>query len=220
MRAIIRRHFSFAGVVAILALILAMSGGAWAAKKYLITSVNQISPSVLKKLKGKRGPRGREGTQGVEGKEGKQGPEGKEGKEGKEGPEGKEGKEGSPWTAGGTLPSGKTETGVWDFGINFAAPAATPVSMSFPIPLASAIPTANVHFVAPAETGVTGCPGTATNPKADPGHMCIYAQVLENVTYFTELGEYPHSYVSGVTAVFVASEPTSQGRGTWAVTAP
>jgi hypothetical protein len=44
------KRFSYANVVATLALVLAMSGGALAASHYLITSTKQISPRVLKKL--------------------------------------------------------------------------------------------------------------------------------------------------------------------------
>lgn len=43
-----RRHLSYANVTATLALIFAMSGGALAAKHYLVTKTNQISPKVLK----------------------------------------------------------------------------------------------------------------------------------------------------------------------------
>jgi hypothetical protein len=43
-----RRHINYANVVATLALVFAMSGGALAAKHYLVTKTNQISPKVLK----------------------------------------------------------------------------------------------------------------------------------------------------------------------------
>ncbi|MFZ2051303.1 MAG: hypothetical protein WAU69_10295 [Solirubrobacteraceae bacterium] len=59
-----------------------MSGGALAASKYLITSTKQISPKVVKQLKGKVGPAGPTGKEGAPGKEGAAGKEGKEGKEG------------------------------------------------------------------------------------------------------------------------------------------
>jgi hypothetical protein len=42
-----RRHLSYANVTATLALLFAMSGGALAAKHYLVTKTNQISPKVL-----------------------------------------------------------------------------------------------------------------------------------------------------------------------------
>jgi hypothetical protein len=48
---IMRRHFSYANVVATLALMFAMSGGALAATHYLLNSVSQINPRVLAKLR-------------------------------------------------------------------------------------------------------------------------------------------------------------------------
>ena len=58
----IRRRMTYANVVASLALLFAMSGGAIAATHYLITSQRQISPKVLKTLKGSTGRRGATGA--------------------------------------------------------------------------------------------------------------------------------------------------------------
>lgn len=65
-----RKRLTYANVAATLALVFAMSGGALAAKHYLITSTKQISPKVLKKLKGKTGKTGVTGKEGAQGKEG------------------------------------------------------------------------------------------------------------------------------------------------------
>jgi hypothetical protein len=46
-----RKHLSYANVVATFALLFAMSGGALAAKHYLLNSVSQINPRVLSKLR-------------------------------------------------------------------------------------------------------------------------------------------------------------------------
>ncbi|HWF31498.1 MAG TPA: hypothetical protein VG188_02960 [Solirubrobacteraceae bacterium] len=43
-----RKHLTYANVTATLALVFAMSGGALAAKHYLVTKTTQISPTVLK----------------------------------------------------------------------------------------------------------------------------------------------------------------------------
>jgi hypothetical protein len=88
------RRFTYANVVATLALVFAMSGGALAASKFLITSTKQIKPSVLKSLKGKAGAQGQAGPQGSPG------PAGKEGPPGKTGPAGKAGEAGAPGVAG------------------------------------------------------------------------------------------------------------------------
>jgi hypothetical protein len=97
----IRRHLSYANVAATLALLFSMSGGALAAKHYLINSTKQINPKVLKALRGNKGATGPAGLQGKEGPAGKgtEGPVGKGGARGNEGPTGKEGppgKEGAP----------------------------------------------------------------------------------------------------------------------------
>jgi hypothetical protein len=74
-----RRRITYANVAATLALVLSMSGGALAAHHYLISSTKQISPKVLKKLKGKTGKTGKTGATGKEGPAGKEGAAGKEG---------------------------------------------------------------------------------------------------------------------------------------------
>ena len=77
---------------------------------------------------------------------------------------------GSPWTAGGTLPSGATETGA--FFLNAADNSET---LSFPIQLAAAIPASNVHIILPTDTVPEGCTGgTPAAPTADPGHLCVF----------------------------------------------
>src|SRR5437879_2507290 len=82
--AAMRRPISYANVAATLALVFSMSGGALAAKHYLVNSTNQISPKVLKKLKGKTGKTGATGAIGATGATGTTGKEGLPGKEGKE----------------------------------------------------------------------------------------------------------------------------------------
>ena len=102
----LRRHLSYANVVATFALVFAMSGGALAANQYLINKTSQINPKVLKKLKGTSGTRGSPGTQGVAGAIGANGGQGPKGADGKQGPEGPEGEQGpsAAWHAKGTPP--------------------------------------------------------------------------------------------------------------------
>jgi hypothetical protein len=90
----IRRCFTYANVAMTLALVFAMSGGAYAAKHYLVTSTKQISPKVLRALKGARGPVGPVGPVGPAGPVGVQGLAGPAGAPGKEGPPGVSGKDG------------------------------------------------------------------------------------------------------------------------------
>jgi hypothetical protein len=82
----VRKHLTYANVAATLALVFAMSGGALAAKHYLISSTKQINPKVLKKLKGRTGKTGAPGKTGAAGAAGKEGPQGRQGVEGKAAP--------------------------------------------------------------------------------------------------------------------------------------
>jgi hypothetical protein len=63
-------HVGYATIVATTALVFSLSGGALAATQYLITSTKQISPNVLKRLKGTPGPSGPQGLPGPNGNPG------------------------------------------------------------------------------------------------------------------------------------------------------
>lgn len=76
------RRLNYANVAATLALLFAMSGGALAAKHYLITSTSQIEPKVLKKLRGRQGLTGKAGPIGLPGTPGAAGKDGASGKDG------------------------------------------------------------------------------------------------------------------------------------------
>src|SRR3954452_8528803 len=82
-----RRHLSHPATwLSLLALLLAMSGTAIAAKHYLIVSTRQISPRVLKTLRGrtgKQGPQGRPGLIGAPGPAGANATNGVNGVDGK-----------------------------------------------------------------------------------------------------------------------------------------
>ena len=255
----LRRRLTYTNVGVTLALFFSMSGGALAAGHYLITSTKQIKPSVLSSLKGKTGPAGANGAagsagpaggQGVKGETGAtgpQGPEGKEGREGKPGKEGKAGKEGSPWTAGGTLPPEKTETGTWSFGdtpIEAAGKLTFEVPISFSIPLKEAIGASNAHYVtrdeqeggsAPAE-----CQGSVEKPSAAPGSLCVYENITDpSETKFQMIMVNPEAREAagaGTTGAVMRTIVTNEeheesninnppvagvtsGLGTWAVTA-
>jgi Collagen triple helix repeat (20 copies) len=229
----VRRRFTYANVAMTLALVLAMSGGAYAASKYVITSSKQIKPSVLKQLKGKagangaQGPSGAAGAQGPAGGPGPQGPQGKEGLQGKEGPKGDQGAPGQNGATGftATLPSGKTETGAWAVISNEQKRSF--FSISFPIPLASAIPFENGHFVTHADVEEnklpTGCSGTAAEPGAAPGNLCIFENG-EGEAFQSSAIANPGTTNEGIGATGAAiaiqsNEANENYRGTWAVTA-
>lgn len=200
------KHVSPTSAVAVLALVLAMSGGALAATHYVITSTKQISPKVLKSLKGASGKNGVNGANGANGGQGPagatgaagpQGPAGPQGAPGVPGKDGKEGKEGKGGTTGftETLPSGMTETGTWSARFEAVAEGNTTSAISFAIPLVAPLGETAVHYL-PVEpcNGLTGeeltaceaaekereavCPGNAEEPKAVAGNLCVYEGVL------------------------------------------
>jgi hypothetical protein len=100
------------------------------------------------------------------------------------GKEGKPGKEGSPWTLGGTLPPGATETGAWSFNADeTASPVFVPIS--FPVQLAKVLTSAHVHYSTDpnftdfdeAGEGTIGCKSGLSNyisPTAPAGELCVY----------------------------------------------
>jgi hypothetical protein len=181
----IRGRVSYASVAATLALVFAMSGGAYAASRYVITSTKQIKPSVLKQLKGAAGAAGAKGAAGATGATGPAGATGAtgatgpagqavEGKEGKEGAKGEKGAAGSPWPGGGVLPAKATETG--SFAYQDPANEAGGnvfISLSFSIQLKSELESTQVEIVKEGQTG-THCTGSAAEPTAPEEFLCVY----------------------------------------------
>jgi hypothetical protein len=226
----VRRHLTYTNVMVTVAVVFAMSGGAYAASKYVINTTKQINPKVLAALKGKPGANGAQGpagavgapgpagavgakgeagaagqngspgekgAQGEKGAAGSNGFNGTPGAKGAAGPTGPTGATGSPWTDGGTLPVGSSETGQWSFAFRQATETSQVVSasISFPIPLSSAISQAHSHFIGTEEgegearfnekrdeTGVQEalekkeCSGNYKEPKAATGNLCVFTQ--------------------------------------------
>jgi hypothetical protein len=241
----IRKRLTYANVAMTLALVFAMSGGAWAASKFVITSTKQIKPSVLKQLQGKTGPAGAAGLAGAAGAAGGAGPQGPAGAKGEtgapgapgakgeKGEKGAKGEKGEPWTAGGTLPKGSTETGTWAAGVSPSAELLL-ASISFTIPLAVPLtnatecgepgkPACVTHVIGPGGSLPAGCTGSLAEPGAEAGNLCVFvAEKSANITGFTV---HPNSFGgsgTGTTGAVIdlVGNPLAEmyGSGTWAVT--
>jgi hypothetical protein len=167
------------------------------------------------------------------------------------------GNEGSPWTAGGTLPSGATETGVWTLVTSQANTLeggpfhVTTVPISFSIPLASPLDGAHTHFVArkvwegkigsgseelcegktgteltDCESGFEAiqdvCRGTAENPLAESGHLCVYERTEDPNSEPFQFGMFSgaggSAGIAGTLLVFNVTGALANTNGTWAVT--
>jgi hypothetical protein len=200
-------RFGTASVIAVVALIFAMSGGAFAARDYVAESSSQ------KRQKPRRGPRGPRGIQGIQGPQGLQGLPGL-GVQGPEGQVGQKGPEGSPWVAGGALPSGKTESGTWIAAVFEVEPGKSEGGAAISFGIRLLLPP-EVHLIAEGEEGnehATECPGTVALPRAAKGNLCLYTAEDQGL----ELEEnYP--FVSGALLKF-KGPPNKAAAGTWAVT--
>jgi hypothetical protein len=242
----IRRRLTYANVAVTFALVFAMSGGAYAASRYVITSTKQISPKVLKALAGKAGAGGAQGPAGAAGPQGAQGPAGAAGPQGSAGTAGVKGEKGEKGTSGTsgfteTLPSGKTEMGVWSAVSNAtAAGQLVAASISFTIPLASdPVP----HYIGPEEGEGEAreklpeenekklCSGNVEKPAAEKGNLCVFVRETEDAEadfgklqfIAPQLAGYQSFNVAGTAGtlvVFQSSGPVPVVvSGSWAVTA-
>lgn len=260
-----REQLGTAGlIVAIVALVAALTGGAIAAT----SDSGQATASAKgkSKAKAKQGPRGKPGKPGPAGPAGPQGPAGAKGDNGaagangKDGTNGTNGTNGAPGTPGAagksalvtpfdsetepagnpcnefggvevevqdsgepanvcngetgftdTLPAGKTETGTWSVVVDALEFAFNPVS--FNIPLAAP----PVGHIAPN----SNCPGTVLEPKAAPGHFCLYKTdpAFPALEFVNPTNSEPSVSKYGV-LLEMSGPAETFGWGTWAVTAP
>ncbi|MFZ1154394.1 MAG: hypothetical protein WAN93_05760 [Solirubrobacteraceae bacterium] len=163
----LKSRLTYANVVATLALVFAMSGGALAANHYLITSTKQISPKVVKTLKGKNGQTGKAGATGAQGPQGAQGVPGSAGQN---------------LTAETVLPSGHSESGAfsaaagYDAGVGGKEFGWLGAGITYVQPLAA--PIAETNIVDVTAGTATHCPGVG---HADPGYLCLYDSVRFDV---------------------------------------
>jgi len=169
--------------------------------------------------KGPAGPTGSAGAPGVTGPTGTAGAKGATGATGPTGTgaTGATGPTGSPFTAGGTLPAGATQTGVWSFAASKADGAGVKVPISFAIPLTAKLAGSKIIYV-PASgpnPDPTNCTGTVEQPKAASGFLCVYEQAgTENTLHFLDFSP----SVAGVFLGFAVLEDGATASGSYAVT--
>ena len=241
MRSLLRDRLGAPGILAIVALVFAAAGGAYAAEVGLNKKQKKQVQNIAKSMAGKpgatgpagppgpAGPAGPAGSQGVQGPAGNAGaagptgPTGPTGLKGATGATGPTGTTGATGTAGATgatgpegvcstvsacvLPTGVTETGSWGFNgvpkdeapetLEKALAEQINAPIPFTVPLASELAASAVHYLDKGfPTGATAeetenCPGTAAQPKAKIGHLCVYvAEGSERLVNFTPPATY------------------------------
>jgi hypothetical protein len=215
MRAL-RARLTYANVMATLAMFFVLGGGAYAAGTKLAKNsvgnrelkTNAVTSSkvkdgklLAKDFKAGQLPAGATGATGAQGAKGDKG---------------------DPGPLPDTLPSGKTLRGAWGGGVTVTAGGQVfETSISFAFPLASA-PT--IHIIQAGGVPPTQCPGTAANPQADPGHLCVYVRVANNGTTVGSYGPddqtNPRFGLVLLKASANASGANNETAGTYAVTAP
>jgi Collagen triple helix repeat (20 copies) len=208
MLKVIRRNLNVPTAVAVVALVFAMTGGAFAAKDY---ATGQATTSKQKTKRGPKGPKGPKGARGAQGPQGLQGPKGDTGAQGPKGDTG------DPWTAGGVLPSGKSLGGTWLAGIGAelaAGKGAGGASISFGIPLPVAPEIIIVKQGKEGEEHAAECPGNLGVPLAAPGKLCLYTAAEAGLELQSAIPTPVGALLS-----YTGTPGTGEG-GTWAVTAP
>jgi hypothetical protein len=210
------RRPSPALVVALIALFFALGGTGYAVSRLPKNSVTsaQVKDYSLLKRDFKRGqlPRGPRGLQGLEGLKGDKGDKGDQGAAG------------DPWTLNnGQFPSGKTLRGVFAPGGTAAATgslAQEGISFGFTL---TAFPV--THYIPTGSAAPPECPGTVNMPQAQPGHLCVYENHVENVLTRCIFNPVSNacdaSAIRGFgVAIFSAAPGDFVAQGSWAVTAP
>jgi hypothetical protein len=152
---------------------------------------------------------------------------------------------GQSWPSDSKLPAGATLTGGWAFSTEDPGEILVPLSFPMQLPV-EALLIEKVHFQSPggaskAETkefeDACGPPASgAVNPKADPGHLCVYHNpfgglpvnaTFSRITPLTRLERIaPEEWATdsagaALRFTFTGSPgDTAKGAGTFAVTAP
>jgi hypothetical protein len=164
-----------------------------------------------------------QGVQGVKGDPGTLGVKGDPGTLGVKGDPGIQGIKGDPGPVTGVLPSGVSEKGAF-VARSVHAGTGDPVEtvISFPLSLTAGLP---AFYVTSGGAAVPQCTGSAANPTAAPGSLCVYESIQKN-TFNTRFRDPATTLDATTTRPFGVILSTSAFSGdayiygTWAVTAP
>jgi hypothetical protein len=208
MRGLSGRAPSPAMVVGLIALFFALGGVGYAKKVvHLINGstikkgsiqLDRLSSRARAALKGNTGPQGLQGLQGGQGPKGDPGPRGNDGVQGPPGP------------FPDVLASGKTIKGAL-----YLTSTISSYSFGFSLP---SVPM--VHVRAFGSGTSAECPGTAADPQAAPGHLCLYQSNNSAVTTCVFATDDPLSSCTSATKFGFAGSSSGAMQGQWAVTAP
>ena len=215
-------HPTPAGVIACMALAIALGGSAFAAT--LVVPKNSVGSAQVINRSLQKGDLSLRAVAALKGNRGAQGPQGPAGPEGPAGPTGPKGPIGDPFL-NGLLPSGKTLRGV--FGPGGTASAAGEIAqetVSYGGFFLSAFPT--VHVIEGGSAAPAECPGTVNQPQAQAGHLCLFASQAGTVNVASYCVFNPVSNAcpleSAVRGFGVAITSAAAGefslQGSWAVT--
>jgi hypothetical protein len=173
MSRFLQGKITYANVVATLALVFAMSGGALAANHYLINSTKQINPKVLKKLKGATGKTGKTGAPGIS----IQGPTGPTGPKGDKGNPGANGAKGA--SAYESLPSGQSESGEYAIHtVGVTGGESVEEAATFQMSVSGGIPSEHIVYSSISSPASEHCAGPG---HAGKGYLCIYSAESSNL---------------------------------------
>jgi hypothetical protein len=143
---------------------------------------------------------------------------------------------GQPGPLGPTLPGEVTLTGSWSAIITATTATLEPLPFSVPLaesactaePNKGCLPEGSVHKTGDADFA-TFCKGTAEDPQADPGHLCVYVGKIDGAGADLKavipagssesFGTVQGASAAGA-ALFIEGAPNTIIRGTYAVTAP
>ncbi len=208
----IRERLTFSNVIACLALFIALGGAGYAAFKLPKNSVGakQLKKNAVNSAKVKN-----HSLKAVDFKAGQL-------PGGTQGPQGPKGEAGT--SALDSLPSGATIHGAWSLTGSSAKDTTSP---TFPIPAPQQVN--SEHVVVAGNDAVTGdgCTGSASDPVAGPGFVCIYVGYAIGTSSGIGFGANADPVTPTATdgsrfgfMIVVNGGPSWFADGTWAYTAP